>query len=34
MSMSPDLRFHLQGIDDPDKAWKNLKVVFGKLNII
>jgi hypothetical protein len=23
MSISPDLRFHLQGIDDPDEAWEN-----------
>jgi hypothetical protein len=22
MSISPDLRFHLQGIDDPDEAWE------------
>jgi hypothetical protein len=34
MSISPDLRFHLKQIDDPDKAWKNLESVFGKHNII
>jgi hypothetical protein len=34
MYISPDLRFHLQGIDDPDEAWENLEVVFGKHNII
>jgi hypothetical protein len=34
MSISPDLRFHLQGIDAPNKAWEKLEVVFGKHNII
>jgi hypothetical protein len=34
MSISLDLRFHLQGIDGIDKAWENLEVVFGKHNII
>jgi hypothetical protein len=34
MSISPNLRFHLQGIDAPDEAWKKLQVVFGKHNII
>jgi hypothetical protein len=34
MSIFPDLRFHLQGIDDPDEAWENIYGVFGKHNII
>jgi hypothetical protein len=34
MSISPDLRFHLQGIDAPNKSWENIEVVFGKHNII
>jgi hypothetical protein len=34
MSISPYLRFHLQGIDGPDKAWENLESMFGKDNII
>jgi hypothetical protein len=34
MFISPDLRFHLQGIDDHDEAWENLEFVFGKHNII
>jgi hypothetical protein len=34
MSISIDLRFHLQGIDDLDDVWKKLEVVFGKHNII
>jgi hypothetical protein len=34
MSISPDLRFHLQEIDDPDEAWEKLEFVFGKHNII
>jgi hypothetical protein len=34
MSISPDLRFHLQGLDAPNKAWENLEAVFGKHNII
>jgi hypothetical protein len=34
MSISHDLRFHLRGIEGPDKAWENLQVVFGKHNII
>jgi hypothetical protein len=34
MSISSDLRFHLQGIDALDAAWTKLKVVFGKHNII
>jgi hypothetical protein len=34
MSISPDLRYHLQGVDDPDTAWDKIESVFGKLNII
>lgn len=34
MSISPDLRFHLQGIDDLDEAWEKLEFVFGNHNII
>jgi hypothetical protein len=34
MSISHDLRFHLQGIDGPDKDWEKLEVVFGKHNVI
>jgi hypothetical protein len=34
ISISLDLRFHLQGIKGLDKAWENLEVVFGKHNII
>jgi hypothetical protein len=34
MSISSDLRFLLQRIDDPDDAWENLETVFGKHNII
>jgi hypothetical protein len=34
MSISPDLRYHLQGIDDPKAAWDKIESVFGKLNII
>ena len=33
MSISLDLRFHLQGIDGPDEAWTMLKAMFGKLNM-
>jgi hypothetical protein len=32
--ISPDLRFHLQGIDDPDDYWENIETMFGKHNII
>jgi hypothetical protein len=28
MSISPDLRFHLKEIDDPDEAWENIESVF------
>jgi hypothetical protein len=34
MSISPDLRFHLKEIDDPNEAWENIESVFGKINII
>jgi hypothetical protein len=34
MSISSDLWFHLQGIDDPDEAWKKLETIFGKHNEI
>jgi hypothetical protein len=34
MSISPNLRFHLQEIDDPGEAWEKLEFVFGKHNII
>jgi hypothetical protein len=34
MSISSDLWFHLQGIDDPDEAWKNMETIFGKHNEI
>jgi hypothetical protein len=28
MSISSDLWFHLQGIDDPDEAWEKLEPVY------
>ena len=34
MSISTDLRFHISGIDEPDKAWETLESVFGKQNEI
>ena len=34
MSISPDLRYHLQGVDNPKEAWDKIESVFGKLNII
>jgi hypothetical protein len=34
MFISPHLRFHLQGIDNPDESWEKIKFVFGKHNII
>jgi hypothetical protein len=34
MSISPDLRLHLQKIDKPNEAWENIESVFGKHNII
>jgi len=33
MSISPSVRFHLQGIDDPTEARDKLEVVFGKHNV-
>jgi hypothetical protein len=34
MSIYLDLRFHLQGIDDPNEAWEKIQSMFGKHNII
>ena len=34
MSISIDLRFHISGIDEPDKALDKLEAVFGKHNEI
>ena len=34
MSISPDLRFHLDGIDSPVKAWEKLNNFFGIKNEI
>jgi hypothetical protein len=34
MSISLDLRYHLQGIDDPEEAWNTIESVSSKLNII
>jgi hypothetical protein len=34
ISISPDLRYHLQDIDEPKKSWNTIEFVFGKLNII
>jgi len=34
ISISLDLMYHLQGIDDPEAAWDKIESVFGKLNII
>jgi hypothetical protein len=34
MSISPNLRFYLKEIDDPDEAWEKIESVFGKHNII
>jgi hypothetical protein len=34
MSISHDLRFHLQKIESSDKSWEKFEVVFGKHNII
>jgi hypothetical protein len=34
MSISLDLRVHLQSIDQPKEAWDKIKFVFGKHNII
>ena len=30
MSIYTDLRFHISGIDELDKAWEKLESVFGK----
>jgi len=32
--ISPDLRHHLQDIDDPKEAWNTIESMFCKLNII
>jgi hypothetical protein len=34
ISISPNLRFHLKEIDNPDEAWEKIESVFGKHNII
>jgi hypothetical protein len=34
MSISPDLRFHLQSIDQPKEVWDKIESVFDKHNII
>ena len=34
MSTSTDLRFHISGIDKPEKAWEKLESMFGKHNEI
>ena len=34
MSISPDLRFHLDGEDSPVKAWDKLNTIFGIKNEI
>jgi hypothetical protein len=34
MSISPDLRYHLQEINDPKEAWDKIESMFGKLNIL
>jgi hypothetical protein len=34
MSISHDLRFHLQSIDKPKEAWEKIESVFSKHNII
>jgi hypothetical protein len=34
ISISLDLRYHLQDIDDPKESWNTIESVFGKLNII
>jgi hypothetical protein len=34
MSISPDLRFHLKEIDNPDEAWENIESLFGEHKII
>jgi hypothetical protein len=34
MSISLNLRFHLQSIDKPKEGWENIESMFGKHNII
>jgi hypothetical protein len=34
MPISPDLRYHLQEMDDLEEAWDKIESVFGKINII
>jgi hypothetical protein len=34
ISISPDLRYHLQDIDEPKEAWNTIESLFGKFNII
>jgi hypothetical protein len=34
ISISPNLRYHIQDIDDPEESWEKIESVFGKLNII
>jgi hypothetical protein len=34
ISISPDLRYHLEGNDDPEEAWNTIESMFGKPNII
>jgi hypothetical protein len=34
MSISPNLRFHLQSIDQPKEAWEKIESLFGKHNIL
>jgi hypothetical protein len=33
-SITPHLRFHVQGIDGPNKAWEKIEAMFGKHDII
>ena len=32
MSISTNLRFHISGINEPNKSWGKLEAVFGKHN--
>jgi hypothetical protein len=34
LSISFDVWFHIQGINDPDEAWDKMNKVFGKHNVI
>lgn len=34
MSITPNLRFHLEGLDSPVEAWKMFNIVFGLKNKI